>query len=113
MVSKPTDWSKCGRRNCDNDRVFDVAEALKAGPVIAGVNGYCLMGYSDGVLSRADFDPDSDCPDGNVINNHAIVLVGIKEVEGTLSWVFQNSWGTNAHDNGFGYIAIEDGGNFA
>ena len=51
---------------------------------------------------------DSECrPDAGI--NHAVVIVGIKQVEGTLSWVVQNSWGADWGDNGFFYIAIEEG----
>ena len=59
-------------------------------------------------MSTADYDPDSNCNEGIKYTNHVVALVGIKEVEGTLSWVIQNSWGTDWGDNGFGYIAIEE-----
>ena len=88
VVSKPKSWSAC-YHSCDTDRIAGVAEALKKGPIATWINAYCLRGYSSGVLSTADYDSDDihgRCtPDGAL--NHIVVIVGIKNVEGTLSWV--------------------------
>ena len=61
------------------------------------------------MLSTADYgNLDENCTPDALIN-HAVVLVGVKVVEGTLSWIIQNSWGAEWGDQGFVYIAVEEG----
>ena len=83
IVSAPTSFELCWK-DCSVGRVL---EAIQHGPLVTTINAYCLAGYSSGVLSTADYGDLSENCSPEVYVNHAVALVGIKEVEGTLAWV--------------------------
>ena len=67
--------------------------ALYKGPVSAGIAGYHLRFYDNGIFDECGEKDNLD---------HAIMIVGFKSGQG---WRIKNSWGVDWGENGFGWIA--------
>jgi hypothetical protein len=81
--------------------IAELKEALMTyGPMYVSMNAVpSLQGYTRGV-----YNVDAPIPPGQPAHytNHAVLLVGWDDALG--AWKFKNSWGTTAHEGGFGYI---------
>lgn len=83
--------------------VDDMKESLLDGvlAVVIQADQYCFQLYSGGIFDN------SDCFTGTL--DHATNVVGFGDDNGTEYWIMRNSWGTSWGDEGYIYIAIEDG----
>lgn len=72
------------------------------GPISVGINGgdHSFLSYSGGVFNS------SKCKQGA---NHALLIVGYGQDEGSRWWLARNSWGKGWGENGFVRIARGDG----
>jgi C1A family cysteine protease len=84
----------------DNPSVAELKEAIKKGPVAAGVFAdAAFQSYTGGVFN----DHQSGAP------NHAVLIVGWWTIEGHTIWLVKNSWGKNWGLSG--YMLIVAGSN--
>lgn len=86
------------------DTADDIAHDLIVyGPVSIAVSAGndCWQFYDGGILSSAN-----NCPTSI---DHGVVVVGIDRTGETPYWIVQNSWDTWWGDNGFIYLAVEEG----
>jgi cathepsin B len=78
-------------------------EIFKNGPVAAQMSVYTdFLTYSSGVYHRTE--------DAFKFNGqHVVKIVGwVKNVDGQESWIFENTWGEDWGDKGFGRVMIGD-----
>ena len=61
----------------------------------------CWRYYKSGILSE-----ENNCPTGL---DHGVAIVGLNESGDKPYWIIQNSWGTHWGNQGFIWIAVEDG----
>lgn len=61
----------------------------------------CWRFYESGILSSAN-----NCP---IDHDFDTVIVGIDRTGETHYWIVQNSWGTEWGNDGFIYLAVEEG----
>ena len=86
------------------DTPDDIAHDLIVyGPVSIAVSAGndCWQFYESGILSSAN-----NCPTSL---DHGVVIVGIDRTGDIPYWIVQNSWDTWWGDNGFIYLAVEEG----
>ena len=78
-------------------------DLIHYGPIsiAVGAGNDCWQFYSGGILSSA-----VECPTSL---DHGVVIVGIDRTGEVPYWIVQNSWGTGWGDNGFIYLAVEEG----
>jgi C1A family cysteine protease len=70
-----------------------IIQRLYSGPISAGISGYRLRLYGEGIFDECSASDRLD---------HAIVIVGYRSGYG---WRIKNSWGTDWGEEGFGWIA--------
>ena len=83
--------------------VHEMKDALQQGPMSIAVaaGNDCWRYYESGILSE-----ENNCPTGL---DHGVVVVGLDETGDKPYWIIQNSWGTWWGNNGFIWIAVEEG----
>jgi C1A family cysteine protease len=64
---------------------------LANGPISAGISGYNLQFYEEGIFNECDEYLD-----------HAVIIIGYKSGKG---WKIKNSWGRDGGIDGYGWIA--------
>lgn len=87
-------------------RTVDVAEMkneLQKGPMSIAVaaGNDCWRYYESGILSE-----DNNCPGGL---DHGVVIIGLNDSGEKPYWIIQNSWGRGWGNNGYIWIAVEEG----
>ena len=83
--------------------VADMKDELQKGPMSIAVaaGNDCWRYYQSGILSA-----DNNCPTGL---DHGVAIVGLNESGDKPYWIIQNSWGTGWGNQGFIWIAVEEG----
>jgi len=81
-----------GWKTLPSDEVQMRAYLAEHGPVSIGVDSMSAwQGYKGGIVT--------DCAQG--MNDHAVLLVGFGEENGTPYWIIKNSWGDSWGENGY------------
>lgn len=98
IASKVVSWG-----NLSADPLAIADDLISYGPVsiAVGAGNDCWRWYEGGILSSAN-----ECPTDL---DHGVAIVGIDRTGDTPYWIVQNSWGTGWGDNGFIYLAVEEG----
>lgn len=67
-------------------------EEIQHGPLVAFINGICLLDYHGGLINRPNIDHH---------RSHVVTLIGYGEENNTSYWIGKNSWGVTSGDSGF------------
>jgi len=90
--------------------VGEMMTELQNGPYAVGLAvGNDFMYYTDGIYHGVDMQPIAKDPEGWQEMQHAVLLVGYGEEDGTKYWIIQNSWGPDWGEDG--YIRMRRGEN--
>ena len=94
------------RAKSSSIRMVDVADMkseLQNGPMSIAVaaGNDCWRYYESGILSE-----ENNCPTGL---DHGVVIIGLNDTGDKPYWIIQNSWGTGWGNNGYIWIAVEEG----
>lgn len=73
---------------------------VQKGPLSVAINADMVMSYTGGIIT-----PGDSCP-GTYLN-HAVLIVGYGEEDGTKYWIVKNSWGSGWGEEG--YFRLERG----
>jgi len=88
----------------------EMMKELENGPYAVGLAvGNDFMYYTEGVYHGVDMQPIAKDPEGWQEMQHAVLLVGYGEEDGTKYWIIQNSWGPDWGEDG--YIRMRRGEN--
>ena len=81
----------------------DMREQLQQGPLSIAVaaGNSCWRYYESGILSE-----ENNCPTGL---DHGVAIVGLNDTGDKPYWIIQNSWGKYWGNEGFIWIAVEEG----
>jgi len=81
----------------------EMKDELQKGPMSIAVaaGNDCWRYYESGILSE-----ENNCPTGL---DHGVAIIGLNESGEKPYWIIQNSWGTGWGNNGFIWIAVEEG----
>ena len=81
----------------------EMKDELQKGPMSIAVaaGNDCWRYYESGILSE-----ENNCPTGL---DHGVAIIGLNESGEKPYWIIQNSWGTGWGNNGYIWIAVEEG----